>query len=211
MDLASLEGLAVAFYTRHGLDPSQPVQTAKLARLELGDGAVVRGVTLAGAHATTFFHEGRRCIAVRRNLTDEYARFYIGHELGHLICEREGYRENDLEKVCDALGAMLMAPMPAVRAMVRIFGTTDFEEVADEVGSTETWAALRIAEALGIPRAILTPQRVYTRGPDEFVWGPEDSLRRLARGKIGPGITCIRLHDDPRRYVLDVDELTGSR
>jgi Zn-dependent peptidase ImmA (M78 family) len=134
----------------------------------------------------------------------EYAQFFVGHELGHIVLEELGYRENDLETVCDQFGAAVMAPIPAVSAMLRIFGR-DHEAIADEVCSTQTWAALRVAECLRIPRAIVTPHRVYARGPEEFVWGPEDELRKLARGNR-PGVMRARLTDDPRRVLIDIDD-----
>jgi hypothetical protein len=205
LDHASIEGLAVSFYERLGLDPADPVDTFQLARKLLGAGAIVRGTSLAGLAAKIFTVNGERRIAVNRKLDFAYAQHAVGHELGHVVCDEEGYRGEQLEQVCDAFGAAVMAPLPAVRAMLRAFGR-DHVAIADEVCTTQTWAALRVAECLGIPRAIITPRRVYVRGPEEFVWGPDDSLWRLVRIER-PGITKVRLTDDPRRVVLDVDEL----
>ena len=38
LDKIELEGIATAFYLRHGLDPSRPTDTFRLARKELGPG-----------------------------------------------------------------------------------------------------------------------------------------------------------------------------
>ena len=206
LDTTEVEALAVAFYRRLGFDPAQPVDTFRIARTFLGADAIERGTTIAGVAAATFLVKGQRRIAVSRKLAPEYAFFYVGHELGHVVLDEIGYRDEDLERVCDMFGAALMAPIPAVNAMLRAFGR-DHEAIADEIGSTQTQAALRVAEALGIPRAIITPQKLYVRGPEAFVWGPEDALRGLARSRRAiPGVTKVKLTDDPHRIVLDIDE-----
>ena len=204
MDSTEVEGLAVELYERLDFDPARPIDTFRLARKLLGPDAIERGTALVGVGAKVFTVRGQRRIAVSRKLAVEYAQFFVGHELGHIVLDGLGYRENDVEQLCDQFGAAVMAPIPAVRAMLKAFGR-DHEAIADEVCSTQTWAALRIAEALRVPRAIITPQRVYARGPDEFAWGPEDSLRRLVRVE-SPGVTKTRLTDDPRRVLLELDE-----
>jgi len=204
LDTTEVEGLAVEFYRRLRLDPAVPVDTFRLARLLLGPGTIERGTAIVGEAAKVFTVNGKRRIAVSRKLAVEYAQFFVGHELGHIVCDEIGYREDDIERVCDMFGAAVMAPIPAVHALLRIFGR-DHEAIADELVSTQTHAALRVAEVLRIPRAIITPARVYARGPEEFVWGPEDELRKLAR-RERPGVSKSRLTDDPKRIVIDVDE-----
>jgi len=198
MDVSSVEGLAIATYERLGFDPSEPVSTFKLARAILGPNAIERS-SLAGAVASTFVINGERRIGLSRKLAPEYAAFCIGHELGHIICQEQGFRGPRLEQVCDQIAAALMAPAPAVAAFVRA-GVTH-EELADEVVATQTWAALRLAEVLSIPRAVVTPARVYVRGPEDFRWPL--SVRKLV-GKDIPGVRKTRLSDDPERVVLDV-------
>jgi hypothetical protein len=206
LETTEVEALAVGLYRRLGFDPSEPVDTFRLARKLLGADAIERGTSIAGLPAKLFVVNGQRRIAISRKLSVPYARFFAGHELGHVVLDDLGYREDDLEAACDMFGAAVMAPLPAVAAMLRVFGR-DHEAIADEVCSTQTWAALRIAECLGIPRALITPQRLYVRGPEAFVWGSEDGLRRLARGRAPrPGIRRAMLTDDSRRVVLDVDE-----
>lgn len=205
MDATEVEALAVDFYRRLKLDPAQPVDTFRLARLLLGADGIERGTSIVGALAKVYTVNGKRRIAVSRKATVEYAQFYVGHELGHIVCDEQGYRQADVERVCDMFGAAVMAPIPAVHAMLRAFGR-DHEAIADELISTQTHAALRVAEVLRIPRAIITPARVYARGPDEFVWGSEDELRKLAR-RERPGIVRAKLTDDPRRVMIDVEDV----
>lgn len=194
----------MGFYERLGLPPEEPVDTFRLARKLLGPEAIVRGTSIVGMPAKLFVVNGERRIAVNRRLAIPYAQFYVGHELGHVLCSEIGYVADDLEAVCDHLGAALMAPLPAVRAMLKIFGR-DHEAIADEVGSTQTWAALRIAEFLAIPRAVVTPKKLYVRGPETWQWASEPEVRRLARVER-PGVSKVRLTDDPRRVLIDIDD-----
>lgn len=204
MDLPWLEGLSLSFYERVGFDPSYPASTFDLAWAWLGSDAIERPANMVTPSAT-FVIRGQRRIAVRRSVPAEYAYFFAGHELGHLLLAEEGYQGEDEEQCANALGAALLAPLPAVRRMLRAFGR-DHVAMAEECTSTQTWAALRIAEALGIPRAVITPARVYVRGPEEFVWGTERDLRQRAKGRAGPGITKVRLRDDPKRVVVTLEE-----
>ncbi len=206
LDASQVEALAVDFYRRLGFDPAAPVDTFRLARKLLGPNAIERGTAIVGLQSKLFAVHGERRIAIGRKLSTEHAPFYTGHELGHIVLDELGYREDDLEAACDMFGAAVMAPIPAVRAMLRAFGR-DHQAIADEVGSTQTWAALRVAECLRIPRAIVTPLRLHVRSPPGFEWGTEDSLRRLAKSRIvRPGVTKVKLTDEPGRVVLDVDE-----
>jgi hypothetical protein len=206
LEPGDVEGLAVALYERLGFDPATPVDTFRLARKLLGPDAIERATGIVGVPAKVFFVRGERRIGVSKRLQVEHSRFVVGHELGHIVLDEIGYREDDIESVCDAFGAAVMAPAPAVRAMIAAFGR-DHEVMADEICSTQTWAVLRVAEVLGIPRAVLTPRRIYARGPDGFVWGTEGELRRISRERVQrPGLRKTRLTDDPGRVVLDVDD-----
>lgn len=104
----------------------------------------------------------------------------------------------DSERAADYLGAALMAPYPLARAY-----DDDWRALAGDIGSTQTQAALRCAEVLHLPRAVVTPARVYLRGPEGFVWP-------LARRKLErlPGVRKTPLDDDPARAVLDVEEVS---
>lgn len=196
-DLPALEGLATALYERLDYDPEAPQSPVALARRWLGADAIVHAPATQLAPAITFLHDGRRRISVKRSLPPEYRRFAIGHELGHVLLLEAGSGHEDGERAADYLGAALMAPRPAVR----LYGD-DWRALAEDIGSTQTQAALRTAEVLHVARAVVTPHRVYLRGPDGFVWP-------LARRSIVrmPGIRKTVLDDDPERVVVDVDDV----
>ncbi len=208
MDVAFFEGVAVAEYERHDLDPSEPQSTIVLARKKLGPGSVVRPAWMT-LPAALYRQNGVQHIALRRGLAIEYALFFCGHELGHILLEEAGYREDDIEAACDYLAGALMAPRPAMRNLQRNFGW-DYEKIADAVCSTQSWAAMRLSEVTGRPMALVTPQRVRVRG-DEWGWPTtEDQIRQLAKASPRPGLRHVRLPEDKRRIVMTVEDVEAA-
>jgi hypothetical protein len=200
MDPRDLEALGVEAYERHRLDPSTPISPAKLARLELGADSIVRAPLTTSGPARLFWHNGRRRIAVKSRLPAVYARFYVGHELAHHALERAGYVGEDLEQACDYLGAVFMAPRPAALRLHRAFGF-DLGAIAKAVGSTQTWAALRLGEALVVPLVAVSPALVRVRGPEDWVWPDERTIRRAARAPT-PGLRKVEITDGRGRVAL---------
>lgn len=199
MDVAELEGIAVEAHERAGSDPERPWSTFRLARALLGPGAVVRPTSIAGAPAATYTLNGQRTIAVKARLPIAYAAFFCGHELAHVFLEK--YVGDDLEPACDYLGAALVAPRPAVIRAHRAHGF-DLAGHAAEFVATQTLCALRVGEVLRLPLAVVAPT-VRVRGPEEWVWPDERTLRAWAR-RPPPGLELAktRLTDDPGRVVL---------
>lgn len=204
MDLLFLEELAVETYRRHKFDPARPVSLYTLAREMYGDDVIVRPNQLVGARpANAGWSHGKVRIGLRRTVPPEEAQHYIGHELSHLLLGRPHTGDAALEAACDYLGAALMAPRPAVLALYRAFGWS-IREIADEVVATQTWAALRLGEALRVPLAAVSPATVRVRGPEGFVWPAEGEIRKLAK-RPGPGLHKVRVTDRPARAVLVAD------
>lgn len=139
-----------------------------------------------------------------RYLPPLYAAFAVGHELGHWLLTRHGYCGNDDEAAADYLGAALLAPRRAFLRARRALGH-DLPALANAFSMTETGVALRLGEALHVPLAVVSPAHVRVRGPEAWVWPNEATVRRWAR-VAEPGLRKVRLTDDPRRVVLDVDE-----
>lgn len=203
-DCRDLEQLALDVYGRHSLDPEEPETSTKLARLELGPHAVTRGELRRGAAGATATVNGSPVIVVARRLSPEWANFVTGHELAHLLLDRAGLPSD--EESADYLGAALMAPRAAVLRLYRHHGL-DVARLADEVVGTQTWAALRLGEALGQPMAAVSPLRVRVRGPESWEWGGEAQVRALARGRRQlRGVVKVRISDERGRAALFVDE-----
>lgn len=213
MDLLHLEAIAVERYERLGLDPCEPVNTCSLARMMFRSKddrtpIVTRPPSLLGDRPGAVWWKGETpFIAVRRTVPLELVGHVVGHEAAHLLLGRKHDGDPDLEAACDYLGACLMAPRPAMLALHRAFGW-ELGEIADEVVATQTWAALRLGEALRVPLAAISPVAVRVRGPEEWAWPDEPELRRLSR-RPKPGIKKVCITDQRARCALICDEIAG--
>lgn len=202
VDASDLELRAVDLYRIHQLDPSTPESTFKLIRLEIG--AVVRA-DMAGREEATFPHGGERLVALRRGLPLPYAVFWAGHGLAHVLLEREGLQGEELERACDYLGAALIAPRPAMHRLFNEYGF-DLGAIAAIARSTQTWVTLRIGEVERVPVVAISPHAVRARGPEEWVWPDERTLRSW--GRTGrPGLRKVIITDGGRgRFALVANE-----
>lgn len=199
-----LEGIADGAYLDAGLDADQP-HVARLARALLGPNAITKAPRpIHGPAALVRIGDEWR-IVIGRHLPPLYAHFAIAHELGHYLLRQHGYDGDDEERAADFLGAALIAPRRAFLAARRAVGE-DLPDLARAFGMTETAVALRLGEVCHVPLAVVAPQTVRVRGPEEWVWPDESTLRRWARGRVQPGIRKVRLTDDPRRIVLDAED-----
>jgi hypothetical protein len=204
MDLGQLEGIAVEFYRRHKLDPSVPVDTFRLARLEGLE--IRRPLSLLGARPGTLMWIGeKRAIAIRKRVPLEIAQHVAGHELAHRELGQPHDGDPLLEQACDYLGACLMLPAPAVASLHREYGWR-LPDFAEHVVATQTLIALRLAEALRVPAAVVSPERVRVRGPEAWVWPAEREIRHIAR-RGRPGLQKVRITDQPARCALFAEDL----
>lgn len=201
MDTRAVEGAARRLYELAGADVDQPMWTPKLARLVLGVGCI------QWADASKMRSEGslvrigdRYRIYVRKNLPPERLSHVIGHELGHWICKQDGYRGPDLEAVCDAIGAALVAPKPAFHAALRALGVDNLPGLAKVFTASQSLVALRAGETTGRPMALVAPSTVRVRG-DEFAWPATEEIRQLAT-RSRPGLKRTKLTDEPRRVMV---------
>lgn len=60
----------------------------------------------------------------------------------------------------------------------------------------------RLAEVLRTPLAAVGPLAVRVRGPEDWVWPDEPTLRRWAGGRAGRGVRKVRVTDRPARALL---------
>jgi hypothetical protein len=199
MDLGDLEALAMSLYIEVGEDPAEPPPATTLARAWLGVRVErVPNQILAG---TTYKVDGRDRISVRSSVAIEYAHFFVAHELGHLLLRRARVPVDEEEEArANYIAAALLMPRPAVLATYRAEGFAP-RALAEMVTCTQTAAALRLAEAMRVPLAAVSPSAVRVRGPDDFVWPDERTLRRWA-DRPRPGLSRVRLTDQPRRVAL---------
>ena len=205
MEQLELEGIAEAVLREGGEEDDVAPRLARLVTTLLGEGAVEYApIRLPGDGALIRIHDRWR-IYVKRGLPIERRAFAISHELAEWwLRVREKYVGEDIEDAANYIGAAIMTPRRAFYAALRHYGH-DFGELAGAFRTSETHVALREAELAHLPRAVISPALVRVRGPEEWVWPEEAIVRRWARAPA-PGLRKVRLTDDPRRVVIDVDE-----
>lgn len=194
-----IEGIAGELLRCAGADESAPAKPVALVQALLGAGSLfsVHARSLPGDGSLAIVN-GQPRIYIRTGLTHERKRWAICHELAEWWLWREGVRDSRIENVADGIAAGLLAPRRAFLAALR--DGSGSPELAQRFGTTESCAVLRLGEVTGHPLALVAPNRVRVRG-DEFVWGDEDQVRRLAKCS-SPGFARSRLTDDRRRIAL---------
>lgn len=197
MELADIEGEALALYQSAGLDPSEPARPSALAQAILGPAAIVtvHAASMRG-HAALVRVRDQWRIYVRRSLPVEHGRFGVAHELAEWHLRRTGYTEPDVEDVADQLAAALIAPRPAWR---RVGG--DWARAAATLRTTESLVALRHGEVTGEPLALVA-RRLRVRG-EPYAWPSEATLQAVAAGrKVVADLHRRQLEDDRQRAVV---------
>lgn len=195
---ADIEGDAIAIYREAGEEPDRPVSIVRIVR-KLLHTDVVRATMISTHESDICMMHGEHVIGVRRGIAAPRARWLIAHELGHWWHDRIGYRGEDIEARCDALGAALIAPRPAWQHVRRAVGC-GIKDLAGALATTQSLVLLRRGECEGEPVALVQPRRVLVRGAD-WGWPDPDTMRRVA--KVGaPGVRRVRITDEWKRSGL---------
>lgn len=172
--------------------------------LALARGLGLRVAWCEGESRQARFEWETRTIWVPRGLSSIAMNYQIGHEIAEFWCERIGIHSPERERLCDALGVRLLAPRPAFKRALQVFGL-NLVELRGAFLLSETCVSLRIGEVRGQPIAVVLPDRILARG-GPWAWGSEQTLRELALCEDLPkGVHRFRLADEPRRVVLCED------
>lgn len=163
--LVDIEREAVALWRIYGHDPSRPAGLPVLVKQALGTSIRVANIPQEGR-----LHRvgGRWHITIKRGLHPARARHIVGHELAEWHYRRLGYRGEQLESRCDALGAAICAPKPLVERAVARFGPCCVR-LAKHLRLQPSLCHLRLGEATGRPVALWSPERQIYRG-DDYNW-----------------------------------------
>jgi predicted transcriptional regulator len=203
MHQLELEGIAESVLREGKQDDERAPRLAALVNTLLGEGSVEYASNMIGDGALVRFNDEWH-IFIKRRLPIKRRSFAVAHELAEWwLRVKERYNGSDVETCANYIAAAIMSPRRAFRRAVRQHGH-DFGQLAAAFRTTETHVALREAELDEMPRVVVAPSRVRTRGPEAWVWPEEATLRRWA-SRPAPGLRKVRLGDDPRRVVLDVD------
>lgn len=197
MDIWDHEGNALAIYAEAGADPSDPPGPHGLAEA-LGIEIRYFSRLMGGAKYARL--DGEERIYVRPGLPPLVEGVRIYHEIAerHL---RSARGEEHIERACDQLAYHLRMPRPAFRELLAVVGR-DLRALADPWPASETASALRYLEVTDTPGVVVTPREVRARGP-EWVWPPEEELRRIARArKLPAGVERVRITDRAGSVLL---------
>lgn len=193
------EGDAISLYRRSGFGLAAPPGPVPFAESLLGRGSIRFDRPPLGADAALTRVGDRWLIFTSPRLAPARMAWGIYHELAEWWLRDE--RDERIEDRCDQLAAALRAPRDAFREAAGIVGD-DLTELAGAFLTSESSAAMRIAEVLDRPLVLVTPTRVRVRGP-EYGWPGESALRELARRRRMPdGVTKVKLGDAPGRIAL---------
>lgn len=175
---------------------------AAMIRAHLGDDSIEETrATPGGAALCRVYSKWKVFIDPRAPIIERL--FNSAHELAEWYLKVvRGYDEDDAELVANYIAGAIVVPARAFR-IARAEHGPDLGVLAGIFRTSETCIALREAEIDRLARAVVTKRKVYARGPDDFVWGTEEDVRRLAQ-RPGPGLAKCRLGDDPTRIRLDV-------
>lgn len=184
--IADVEGDCAVLYRLAGLEPDRaaPMRTLVVRLL----GAPPRLVPMA-PEATLARVAGEPRIFVRRGTQPQRARWLAGHELGEWWYQRLGYRGDDLEERCDALGAALVAPRAAFLAARHRHGDEPIALAAD-LCTTQSLALLRLGECVRLPVFLRRAQHTIARGAAYVL--PRNPERH-------PGLRKVVIDDEPKR------------
>ncbi len=166
-----LESIAEALRELAGLREDENELVTTTAIRLLGPDGVAIVPKLCGAAYLRRRIDGGYQIAVRPNVPD--IRFAIAHELGHFALRtivRSRLTPAEEERAANYLGAAILAPARSFRRAVRHYGKDlgALRPLAKTFGLSQTSAQLRIAEVLGVDRAVVTAghAHVMARGPN---------------------------------------------
>lgn len=163
------EILARELYLSAELDPSHAHGAPRVARAVLGESCLhaVRASELPGP--ALIQRDGPRWIIhVREGLTPRQLNHVVAHELGEWFLRCRGYVEPDVEELSSRVAAAICVPRPAFMTAHGQVGE-DLVALSQRFLVSESLMALRLAECLGAPTALITQKVVVTRG-EPWAW-----------------------------------------
>ncbi|MEO6600562.1 MAG: hypothetical protein ABIQ16_11850 [Polyangiaceae bacterium] len=196
--------LARELYVIAGIDPSQAPGAPRVAAAVLGGSyllAVPRGEMPGNA---LLRREGPSwVINVRDGLNARKLNHAIAHELGEWFLRCKGYAEPDVEELSGRVAAAICVPRPAfVPARARL--GDDLAALSAEFRVSQSLMALRVAECIGIPTALVTRRVVRTRGGTwEWPRTREQWITFVAQERAHPnGIRVSQLGDARESFCV---------
>ena len=196
-DLADIEGDADLLLRLYKIDDTEPLDVLRLCRRMTGHAPFM---TRTGPEAKLSTEpNGTRRVCVRFGTYPPRATWLACHELAELHYDRIGYRGDDVERRCDALGAALACPRRALLAATKRYQHR-VHLLAKALGTTQSLALLRIGEVDRRPVLLSRTAGLIVRGAS-FVWPANDELDRALKGRVR-GVHPLMIRDEPARAGL---------
>jgi hypothetical protein len=189
-------------YQRARRDPSHPVGTVQLAVALFGERCIRLAARreLPGRSALAW-PDGVPVIHLRRDLSPTQINHAVAHELGEWLLHMWGFHGPQAEDLSGRIGAALCVPRPAFHLAHSELGE-NVPALSQAFTVSESLMALRIAECLGYPTALVTPRRIRTRGNDWNWPTSERAWLALARRPDSHGLSRHAIRDARSRFVL---------
>ena len=195
--------LARELYVSAGLDPTLAPGAPRVAAAVLGE-TYLHAVPRAELPGNALLRkEGPRwVINVREALTANQLNHAIAHELGEWFLRCKGYTEPDVEELSGRVAAAICVPRPAFAVAHASLGE-DLAALSAQFRVSESLMALRIAECLGVPTALVTRKIVRTRG-GSWPWpsSRNEWMDLVTKIRAQPGGMRISQLGDKRGRVL---------
>jgi IrrE N-terminal-like domain len=196
--------LARELYLSAGLDPAVAQGSPSVAAALLGESCLQFMPDDELPCRSLILHDGPRWIIhVRETLSDKQLNHAVAHELGEWCLRCRGYSEADIELLSNCVAAAICVPRIAFLVAHRELGE-DVPALSHRFRVSESLMALRIAECLGSPTALITEKIILTRGaPREWPTTRQAWATLVGRARTGANGPSLRnLSDAPRRLVL---------
>jgi len=203
------EILARELYVGARLDPSTAPGAPLLAAAMLGESCVraVPANELPG-NAVLQLAGASWVIYVREGLSASRLNHAIAHELGEWFLRCRGYVEADVEELSGRVAAAICVPRAAFVSAHGNYGD-DLSGLSKAFRVSESLMALRAAECLGTPTALITRKVVRIRGePREWPTTRGEWTELVKQVRAHPNGLSIRTLSDSRgRFVIRAGSL----
>ena len=186
---------AEALLSSQGLDPYRPQNPELLACCVLGARNVL---SVPGLRVPARLRDG--VLELNPRSLPRSRRWLCAHELAERHLERLRFASEWVEHAADRLAGAFIAPRPALQLALRAHGR-HLPTLAAVFQTTQSVMALRLGEVTGSPLALVTPRKVHVRG-EEWAWGSERAVRRLAAGALPATLERLEVTDARARVVL---------